>query len=196
MELFFGPDRGPVAGRSCGARQSASAADRGRADAGRAQLCQPARARIGHQPSAAPSAFAEARGGRTRHLEAGDLLRRQGAQLLRSRQIRFRTHPGGHRGRRQIAHRFQVKGKTMSPTVYFISMGAMFGTIILVFGIRFLQASAVAGADAAHTDAYRKLAADAVTAKAGNAATLSAVQSELTELKTRLRKAKKILKVV
>ena len=35
----------------------------------------------------------------------------------------------------------------MSPTVYFISMGAMFGTIIIVFGIRFLQASAVAGAD-------------------------------------------------
>src|SRR5208282_2276469 len=150
-------------------------ADRGRADEERAQLCQPARARTGHQSSAAPSAFAKTRGGRARHLEAGALVRRQGAQLFRSHQIRFRAHPGGYRGRRQIAHRFQVKGKTMSPTIYFISMGAMFGTIILVFGIRFLQASAVAGADAAHTDAYRKLASDAVTAQAGNAATLSAI---------------------
>ena len=54
----------------------------------------------------------------------------------------------------------------MSPTstIYFITLGVMFGTIILVFGIRFLQASAVAGADAAHTEAYRKLASDAVTA--------------------------------
>ena len=84
----------------------------------------------------------------------------------------------------------------MSPTVYFISMGAMFGTIIIVFGIRFLQASAVAGADAVHTDAYRKLAADAVTAQAGNAATLSAIQSELAEVKSRMANEKKILKAV
>jgi hypothetical protein len=84
----------------------------------------------------------------------------------------------------------------MSPTIYFISMGAILGTIILVFGIRFLQASAVAGADAAHTDAYRKLASDAVTAQAGNAATLSAIQSELCELKTRMTNVEKILKAV
>ncbi|HEY7976766.1 MAG TPA: hypothetical protein VID67_01120 [Rhizomicrobium sp.] len=84
----------------------------------------------------------------------------------------------------------------MSPTVYFISMGAMLGTIIIVFAIRFLQASAVAGADAAHTDAYRKLASDAVTAQAGNAATLSAIQSELAEIKTRMTTIEKILKEV
>jgi hypothetical protein len=84
----------------------------------------------------------------------------------------------------------------MSPTIYFISMGAMFGTIILVFGIRFLQASAVAGADAAHTEAYRKLASDAVTAQAGNAATLSAIQSELAELKARMASVETILKTV
>ena len=84
----------------------------------------------------------------------------------------------------------------MSPTIYFISMGAMLGTIILVFGIRFLQASAVAGADAAHTDAYRKLASDAVTAQAGNAATLSASQSELGEIKARMASVETILKTV
>ena len=84
----------------------------------------------------------------------------------------------------------------MSPTIYFISMGAVLGTIILIFFIRFLQASAIAGADAAHTDAYRKLASDAVTAQAGNAATLSAIQSELTEVKTRMANVEKILKAV
>ncbi|HEX4157080.1 MAG TPA: hypothetical protein VHY79_01275 [Rhizomicrobium sp.] len=84
----------------------------------------------------------------------------------------------------------------MSPAIYFISMGAMFGTIIIVFGIRFLQASALAGADAAHTDAYRKLASDAVTAQAGNAATLSAIQSELAEIKARMASVETILKAV
>jgi hypothetical protein len=83
-----------------------------------------------------------------------------------------------------------------TPTIYFISMGAMLGTIILVFGIRFLQASAVAAADAAHSEAYRKLASDAVTAQAGNAATLSAIQSELAEIKARMAGVETILKAV
>jgi hypothetical protein len=83
-----------------------------------------------------------------------------------------------------------------TPTIYFITLGAMFGTIIVVFGIRFLQASAVAGADAAHTDAYRKLASDAVTAQAGNAATLSAIHSELAEIKARMASVETILKAV
>ncbi len=84
----------------------------------------------------------------------------------------------------------------MQTTIYFITLAIIVGTIILVFGIRFLQASAVAGADAAHTEAYRKLASDAVTAQAGNAATLSAIQSELSELKTRMTNVEKILKAV
>ncbi len=45
-------------------------------------------------------------------------------------------------------------------------------------------------------DAYRKLAADAVTAQSGNAATLSAIQSELGEIKTRMSSVEKILKEV
>jgi hypothetical protein len=84
----------------------------------------------------------------------------------------------------------------MQPYIYFITLGVLFGTIIAVFGLRFLQASAVAGADAAHTDAYRKLASDAVTAQSGNAATLSAIQSELAEIKARMAGVEKILKAV
>jgi hypothetical protein len=87
---------------------------------------------------------------------------------------------------------------TAQPTasIYFISMFAMFGTILLVFIIRFLQALSVANVDAAHNEAYRKLAADAVTAQAGNAATLSAIQSELTEIKTRMQSVETILRTV
>ncbi|MGN6516433.1 MAG: hypothetical protein ACTHLR_11415 [Rhizomicrobium sp.] len=84
----------------------------------------------------------------------------------------------------------------MSSTIYLITLATIFGTIIVVFGLRFLQASAIAGADAAHTDAYRKLASDAVTAQAGNAATLSAIQSELAEVKSRMANVEKILKAV
>ena len=84
----------------------------------------------------------------------------------------------------------------MSATIYLITLAVIFGTIIVVFGLRFLQASAVAGADAAHTDAYRTLASDAVTAQAGNAATLSAIQSELAEIKARMTSVEKILKEV
>lgn len=80
--------------------------------------------------------------------------------------------------------------------IYFISMFAMFGTILLVFCIRFIQAATVARVDAAHNDAYRKLAADAVRAQAGNAATLSAILSELTEIKTRMASVETILKTV
>lgn len=83
-----------------------------------------------------------------------------------------------------------------TPTIYFITLAAMFGTILIVFGIRYLQALAVASADAARTDAYRKLASDAVTAQAANAATLSAIQSELAEIKARMASVEKILKAV
>ncbi len=83
-----------------------------------------------------------------------------------------------------------------TPTIYFITLGVMFGTIIIVFGIRFRQAAALAGADAAHTDAYRRLASDAVTAQAANAAMLSAIQSELAEIKTRMANVETILKAV
>jgi Tfp pilus assembly protein PilO len=84
----------------------------------------------------------------------------------------------------------------MQATIYFITLAIIVGTIIAVFGIRFLQASAVAGADAVRTEAYRKLASDAMTAQAANAATLSAIQSELAEIKTRMTSVETILKAV
>ncbi len=84
----------------------------------------------------------------------------------------------------------------MSVPIYLTSMFVMFGTILAIFGFKYWSAAAVAGAQREAQDAYRKLAADAVTAQSGNAATLSAIQSELTELKTRMASVEKILKDV
>lgn len=84
----------------------------------------------------------------------------------------------------------------MSPTIYLISVAALFGTPIIVFAMKYISAAAVAGANSVHTDAYHKLAADAVTAQAGNSATLSAIQSEIAEIKTRMANVETILKAV
>jgi Tfp pilus assembly protein PilO len=84
----------------------------------------------------------------------------------------------------------------MSPIVYFITLGAFFGTVLVVFGMKYLSAAAVAGAEGAQAEAYHKLAANAVTAQSGNAATLSAIQSELAEIETRMASVEKILKEV
>jgi hypothetical protein len=84
----------------------------------------------------------------------------------------------------------------MSEQVYFISMAALFGTPILIFGLKYWSAVQQAKARIADEGAYRKLASDAVTAQSGNAATLSAIQSELAEIKTRMASVEKILKAV
>jgi Tfp pilus assembly protein PilO len=84
----------------------------------------------------------------------------------------------------------------MSEHVFFGFWLLLFGTILIVFGMKYISAAYQARSRIADDEAYRKLAADAVTAQAGNAATLSAIQSELAELKTRTASVEKILKDV
>lgn len=84
----------------------------------------------------------------------------------------------------------------MSESIYLISLGALFGTPLLIFGMKYVSAAYQARAHIQGDDAYRKLAADAVTAQAGNAATLSAIQSELAQIGTRVSAVEKILKEV
>jgi hypothetical protein len=84
----------------------------------------------------------------------------------------------------------------MSEQVYFISMAALFGTPILIFGLKYWSAAQQAKAHIAEDGVYRKLAADAVTAQSGNAATLAAIQSELAEINSRMASVEKILKAV
>lgn len=84
----------------------------------------------------------------------------------------------------------------MAPYLYLITLGVFFGTPLLIFGMKYASAAHQARSRATGDEAYRKLAADAVTAQAGNAATLLAIQSEMSEIKTRMASVEKILKAV
>ena len=74
----------------------------------------------------------------------------------------------------------------MSLQVYFISMAALFGTPILIFGLKYWSAALQAKARFAEESDYRKFAADAAAVQSGNTATLSAIQSELADIKSRM----------
>ena len=84
----------------------------------------------------------------------------------------------------------------MPEHLYLISLGLIFGTILAIFGMKYWSATQSARAKIAGEEGYRKLAADAVTAQSGNAATLCAIQSELAQIGTRLASVEKILKEV
>ncbi len=84
----------------------------------------------------------------------------------------------------------------MTTIVYFITLGVLSGTPLAIFGLKYWAAAKAADVQTQTLEAYRKLAADAVTAQSGNAATLSAIQSELAELKTRVASVEKILREV
>ena len=84
----------------------------------------------------------------------------------------------------------------MSEVIYLLTLGLFFGTILLVFGMKYFSAALGARASQAREDAYRALAAKAVTAQAESAGLLAAMQSELSEIKARLMSVEKILKAV
>ncbi len=84
----------------------------------------------------------------------------------------------------------------MSEHVYLISIGLLFGTILLIFGMKYFSALRQARVRAMNEDVYRVLAKKAVTAQSENAASLSSVQTELTQINTRLAAVEKILKAV
>ena len=67
---------------------------------------------------------------------------------------------------------------------------------VLIFTARSISQAITGRARIASDEAYRKLASDAVTAQSGNAATLSAIQSELADIKTRMASVETILKAV
>lgn len=84
----------------------------------------------------------------------------------------------------------------MSPTVYFLTLCLILGTILAVFGMKYFSAAARARAGGATDEAYRALAEKAVTAQAENAASLAAISGELSNVIARLGAVEKILKDV
>ena len=84
----------------------------------------------------------------------------------------------------------------MSPTFYLLTLCLPLGTILVVFGMRYVSAVLQARARYANDEAYRQIAEKAVTAQSEAAAVLASIQSTLTDVRTRLAAVEKILKDV
>ncbi len=84
----------------------------------------------------------------------------------------------------------------MSQSLYILTICLFLGTILLVFGMRFLSAFLQARARLANDDAYRLIAEKAVAIQSENATSLSSIQSSLADIKGRLASVEKILKEV
>lgn len=84
----------------------------------------------------------------------------------------------------------------MSDFIYLLSMGLLFGTILLVFGMRYFSAMQQSKARLANDGAYRQIAAQAATAQAETATALSSIGATLADVQSRLTAVEKILKEV
>jgi hypothetical protein len=84
----------------------------------------------------------------------------------------------------------------MSEHLYLISLGVLFGTPLLIFGMKYASAAYQGRARTADEDAYKELAQKAAAAQSESAASLSTIQSELSDVRTRLAAVEKILKDV
>jgi hypothetical protein len=84
----------------------------------------------------------------------------------------------------------------MSEHVYFLSLGLVFGTILLIFGIRAYSAIQQAKARDASEASYRQIAEKAVAAASENTTVLASIQATLAEVRIRLTAIEKILKDV
>jgi hypothetical protein len=84
----------------------------------------------------------------------------------------------------------------MSESVYFTTLGLLFGTILIIFGMKYLSAIWQARSRVLSEDAYRALAEKAVAAQTQIAPSLSAIQAELGALKASLAAVEKVLKAV
>jgi Tfp pilus assembly protein PilO len=81
-------------------------------------------------------------------------------------------------------------------TVFSIMTALVLVTIVFVFGMKYFSATRQTKALVDNQDAYRKLAELAATAQSTSAASLSALESDFAEMKSRLTSIEKILSEV
>jgi hypothetical protein len=84
----------------------------------------------------------------------------------------------------------------MSEHVYLLTIGLPFGTILLVFGMKYVSAMLQARARLANDGAYRAIAEKSLAVQAQTDATLSSIQFALSELRSRLAAIERVLKEV
>jgi hypothetical protein len=89
-----------------------------------------------------------------------------------------------------------VTTDSMSAVHFFLAIGLILGTVILIFAMKYGSAAKGARAIAAREDAFRDLTEKAIAAQAHNAAALAAIMADLSQVSTRLTAVEKILKDV
>ena len=84
----------------------------------------------------------------------------------------------------------------MMTSIYLLTLGTMFGTILVVFAMKYGSAVFAARARLAGDAAYRALAEQALAAQAEQQATLAGLRTDLARVVTSLASVEKILKEV
>jgi hypothetical protein len=84
----------------------------------------------------------------------------------------------------------------MSEFVYLLTIGLFFGTILIVFAMKYFAVARQSQSRIANEDAFRELAQEGVAAQTQNATALAALQAEFSLFNTRLAAVEKILKAV
>jgi hypothetical protein len=84
----------------------------------------------------------------------------------------------------------------MQPFYYVLTLVVMFGTPLIIFGLKYWSAAYQARAKAKADEAYRELAQKAVVAQSESAGALSAIQNDVAQIAARLTAVEKILKAV
>ena len=84
----------------------------------------------------------------------------------------------------------------MSEHIYLLTICLPLGTVLLVFGMRYVSAIQQAKARLANDDVYRRIAETAAAAQSETATALSAIQAAISEMKGRLSAVETILREV
>lgn len=84
----------------------------------------------------------------------------------------------------------------MSEYVYLSSISLAFGTVLIIFVMKYFAAIQQAKSRLANDEAYRQLAEQAAAAQAETAAALASMGATLADVKARLATLEKILREV
>jgi uncharacterized membrane protein len=83
----------------------------------------------------------------------------------------------------------KMQDPTMSPTIFFTTLGLLLGTVLIVFGMKYLAQARQTANGTAREEGYRALAEK-------TASVLAAQQADLADVKTRLASVETLLKTV
>jgi hypothetical protein len=84
----------------------------------------------------------------------------------------------------------------MSTANYLITISVFFGTILVIFAMKYFSAAFAARSRMRADEAYRVLAEKAAAAEAENGAALAAIRSDLASVSASLAAIEKVLKQV